>query len=278
MDKRFGKTYGSGDSCYDAEHLPAILKWIKPNSRVLEFGPAMGYMTRFMRDKLNCRVTAVEINPEMAKIAEQYTEKIVIANLDTDNWEKQIEGSFGYIIFADVLEHLRDPQSVLQKAVPFLSSEGSILTSIPNIGHSSVIMSLIDGEFEYQKYGLLDDTHVHFFTRKSIKIMMDSCGLYSECQEDSIMRPGSTEIGKFYTNHPIAILNVLRKKDTSVYQFVNKWRLINGHDVKTNFTTHKLSVLKSIIVLIDDVNDYCGCRFHIKLSLPKSLKRIVRNI
>lgn len=277
MDNRLEKTYGSENSSYDAKHLPAILKWIKPNTRVLEFGPAMGYMTRYMRDNLNCKVTAVEISQEMAKIAGQYTEKIIVANLDTDNWGKEIEGTFDFIVFADVLEHLRDPQSVLQTAVSFLSPEGSVLTSIPNIGHSSIIMSLMDGEFDYQKYGLLDNTHIHFFTRKSVKDMMDTCGLYSECQTDSIMRPGSTELKKFYINHPLAILNVLRKKDSSVYQFVNKWSRINDGKIETKFAAYKLSVLKSIFVLIDDVNDYCWFRFHYKLSLPKSLKKIVRN-
>lgn len=277
MDNRLMKIYGSEDLSYDVDSLPTILKWVKPNSRVLEFGPAMGYMTRYMRDNLNCKVTAIEISSEMAKIAGQYTDKIVIANLDTDNWNEQIEGLFDYIIFADVLEHLRDPQITIQTASTFLLPSGSILTSIPNIGHSSIIMSLMDGEFEYQKYGLLDNTHIHFFTRKSVKEMMDACGLYSECQEDLIMRPGSTEIKKFYASHPFSILNVLRKKDTAVYQFVNKWSLINTHAIKIEFTAHKLSVLKSIFVLIDDVNDYCGCRFCIKLHLPKSLKRVVRN-
>lgn len=277
MDNRLEKTYGSEDLSYDVEHLPSILKWIKPNSRVLEFGPAMGYMTRYMRDNLNCKVTAVEISPDMAKIAGQYTDKIIIANLDTDNWDEQIDGLFDYIIFADVLEHLRDPQTTIQKASTFLSPTGNILTSIPNIGHSSIIMSLMDGEFEYHKYGLLDNTHIHFFTRKSVKEMMDACGLYSECQADLIMRPGSTELKKFYANHPLAILNVLRKKDSSVYQFINKWSLIKTPAIKIEFTAHKLSLIKSISVLIDDVNDFCGCRFQTKISLPKSLKKIVRN-
>lgn len=277
MDNRLEKTYGSENLSYVAERLPTILKWVKPNSRVLEFGPAMGNMTCYMRNNLNCKVTAIEISPEMAKRAGQYTDKIIIANLDRDNWDKQIEGFFDYIIFADVLEHLRYPQETIQKASAFLSPTGSILTSIPNIGHSSIIMSLIDGEFEYQKYGLLDNTHIHFFTRKSVKKMMDACGLYSECQKDLIMRSGSTEVKKFYTSHPLAILNVLRKKDTAVYQFVNKWNLINTHTVKIEFTAHKLSILKAISVLIDDVNDFCGYRFHLKLCLPKSLKKIVRN-
>lgn len=276
MDNRLVKTYGDENSVYDINHLPAILSWVKPNSRVLEFGPAMGYMTRFMKESLNCRVTAIEISPEMAKNAGKYTEKIIVANLDTDNWANGLEGTFDFIIFADVLEHLRDPQSILQTAVSFLSKEGCVLTSIPNIAHASIILSLIDGEFDYQKYGLLDNTHVHFFTRKSIKTMIDICGLECIHEKNIIITPGATEFHKFFITHPLAAFSLLGKRDILVYQFVDKWCFAKeNNNIITSAS--KPVFFRAILALLDDLNEFCFYKLNLRFSLPKFLKKIVRN-
>ena len=171
-----GKIYGLTEEAYTPSPL---LQWVTPGSRVLELGAAMGYMTRYMKEELDCRVTGVEISAEMARHAALYAEQMVVGNLDTDPWFETIEGPFDYMVMGDVLEHLRNPRKTLEKAVSLLKPGGFILSSVPNISHNAVVMGLLKGEFPYQSFGLLDDTHVHFFTRKSMFELFNSCGLLS---------------------------------------------------------------------------------------------------
>ena len=88
-----GKIYGLTEEAYTPSPL---LQWVTPGSRVLELGAAMGYMTRYMKEELDCRVTGVEISAEMARHAALYAEQMVVGNLDTDPWFETIEGPFDY--------------------------------------------------------------------------------------------------------------------------------------------------------------------------------------
>ena len=86
------------------------------------------------------------------------------------------DGRFDAVLFADVLEHLRDPAAMLRRARPFVAEGGAVVASIPNIVHISVRLALLGGEFRYRELGLLDDTHVRFFTRESIVDLFESEG------------------------------------------------------------------------------------------------------
>lgn len=265
---------------YDIEYkdhvIPIILKWVAPHSRVLEFGTAMGYMTKCMKEKLDCRITGIELNEEMAGHAALYAEKMIVADLDSDPWDKQLEGKFDFIIFGDVLEHLRDPQNVIMKAKNFLLPEGSLLTSIPNIGHNAVIMSLKKGEFHYQPNGLLDDSHIHFFTRGSIKQMMTHCGLVCIGEKNKIIAPGATEFKKFYLFDPIAWLTLSARKDGHIYQFINRWAFKGTSCQIIKNERCRLSLGKYLLTMGDDFNEYLFWRFKIKLKLPSFLKKKIR--
>lgn len=244
------KEYGDKDIIYTKDNCPVILNWITPNSRVLEFGPAFGYVTRYLKEVLNCSVVGVELNPDMAIEAGKYSEKMIIANLDDDQWDIEIEGRFDYILFMDVLEHLKKPQKVLMKAVKF---GGCVLTSIPNIGHSSIFLSLLDREFEYKQLGLLDDTHIHFFTRKSIERMMDLCQM--KCSDENsniLLYPSLTEFKKYYITHPFVAWSIIRTIDSSVYQFVNKWE-VKSFNYSKQYEGFKISVFCSMKILIFDM-------------------------
>lgn len=262
------KTYGDKNLTYTTKSCPVIINWIEPGSRVLEFGPAFGYITRYLKENLQCNVVGIELNPEMAAEASKYAEKIIVANLDTDSWENEIDGKFDYILFMDVLEHLRDPLSVLKKAITF---GDCILTSIPNIGHSSIILSLLEGEFEYKKLGLLDNTHIHFFTRKSIENMMHELQFYSsEEQSNILLYPSVSEFHKYYIKHLWCALSIIRKPDTSIYQFINKWERTDKKTISKT-QSKKISFLLSIKIILIDL----GCYLFAK---PHSQNNFIRKI
>ncbi|MBT2763311.1 class I SAM-dependent methyltransferase [Paenibacillus sp. ISL-20] len=199
-----------------------ILSRIQPCTRVLEFGSATGYMTKYMKEKLNCEVVCIEIDSEAAQKASKYAEQMILADIDTLSWQEKIKGQkFDYILFADVLEHLRRPDAVLITATSFLNEDGYVMTSIPNISHNSIIMELLEGKFNYQKEGLLDDTHIHFFTRKSVLSLLKDVGLEPVEWLTTMRTPETTEFKQNYNNFPLAVQSLLKNRiDGDVYQFV----------------------------------------------------------
>jgi O-antigen biosynthesis protein len=208
----------------NAQNAPSlILKQIKPGSRVLEFGPATGYMTRYMKETLGCTVVAIEIDPVAAKKAEPYCEKILVRDIDHDSWKEELSGElFDHITFADVLEHLYDPWKALSSAKGLLKKDGTVITSIPNIGHSAILLDLLQGKFEYRDTGLLDRTHIRFFTRKSMFELFDRAGLVPAEILGTLKSPDNTEFAQSYDNAAEPVLKELRKSpDSEVYQFVS---------------------------------------------------------
>lgn len=201
-----------------------VLQFVEPNSRVLEFGPAEGVATRYLKEVLNCKVTGIELIPEMAEIAKQYTEKMIVADIDADNWEKELEGEFDYILFADVLEHLRSPQGAIEKASQFLAKGGSICVSVPNISHNAILLSLRKGLFQYTEQGLLDNTHIHLFTRRSLDNLFEKQNFICHKEGSTFKFPRRTELKEYYISQPFFALTILLKKDAHVYQFVSQWK------------------------------------------------------
>ena len=88
------------------------------------------------------------------------------------------DGAFDYILYADVLEHLRDPQVVLAKMKRFLKPDGVVLLSVPNVANGDIIANLLCDQFTYTPLGLLDNTHIHLFARKSLHDMIRTAGYY----------------------------------------------------------------------------------------------------
>lgn len=179
--------------------LSLIINQIKRGSTVLEFGPANGRMTKYLKQALDCKVYLVEIDEQAGKEALQYGEELVADDIETYSWVKRFENiRFDYITFADVLEHLHDPERVLIQAKSLLKQDGSILFSVPNLGHNSVLINLLNHEFEYTKVGLLDNTHIHFFTKNSIEHAMNRTGLFVAKRFATYAPVGSTEIQTTY--------------------------------------------------------------------------------
>lgn len=175
--------------------LSLIINQIKRGSVVLEFGPANGRMTKYLKEALDCKVYLVELDGEAGRQAARYGEDIVIDDIETYSWYDRYENiRFDYITFADVLEHLRNPEEVMIKAKSLLKQDGSVLFSVPNLAHNSVLISLMNHEFEYTKVGLLDNTHIHFFTKNSIENMMNRTGFTVAKRFATYAPVGSTEI------------------------------------------------------------------------------------
>jgi 2-polyprenyl-3-methyl-5-hydroxy-6-metoxy-1,4-benzoquinol methylase len=159
------------------------LRLIGRDRTVLELGCASGAMTEVLRDHGN-RVTGVEFDPAAAERAAEFAERVVIADLDQPGALDELAGQkFDVVLAGDVLEHLRDPQPILAAVAELLTDDGYIVASVPNVAHGSVRLALLEGRWDYADYGLLDRTHLRFFTRTSVEGLFSGAGLRIEHTE-----------------------------------------------------------------------------------------------
>ncbi|UUY04779.1 class I SAM-dependent methyltransferase [Svornostia abyssi] len=122
-------------------------------------------------------VFGLEGFPEAAERARERLDGVFCLDLDALDALPDDLGTFDAIIFGDVLEHLRDPARLLRTLRGALTEDGVIVCSIPNVKHWTVVMPLlVHDRWEYQDAGLLDRTHVHFFTLEEIDLMLRECG------------------------------------------------------------------------------------------------------
>lgn len=156
--------------------LLALLPEGRRIDNVLEIGCGNG-STGYLLKKENkaAHVYGIEINDKLKSEAEKNLDRVIIGDIEKIElpFDKEY---FDCIIFADVLEHLYDPWFVLKKIKPFLKTGGFVLASIPNVQHWSVLFNLAGGKWEYKSEGILDDTHIRFFTKRSVEKMFWEAG------------------------------------------------------------------------------------------------------
>ncbi|MCU7879003.1 MAG: glycosyltransferase [Candidatus Thiodiazotropha sp. (ex Lucinoma borealis)] len=154
-----------------------LVRRIAPGSRVLELGCATGYMSDYLRSELGCYVVGVEIDRAMARKAEQHCDRVIVGDVQKGHWLKSLgDERFDIITCADILEHLRDPTSLLNSLPKLLNEGGRLLASVPNGAHAALRLELLEGRFTYEDTGLLDRTHLHLFTYHSLRELFSRCG------------------------------------------------------------------------------------------------------
>ncbi len=161
------------------ESLRQLAAWIRPGSLVLELGPASGYFTRFLREQLACTVDAVELDPDMAAKAAGWCRRMVVGNLEQIDFAASFaDQRYDFVVVADVLEHLADPAQLLRRLSGVLRDDGELLVSVPNVAYAGLVASLLQGEFSFREEGLLDRTHLRFFTRASLQGLLAEAGFH----------------------------------------------------------------------------------------------------
>lgn len=160
--------------------------------RVLEVGCGCGSTLSAIRYKYpNAHVYGIELMSEVAA-GGKYMADIIVGNIETMEMPYE-EHMFDYIMFGDVLEHLRDPKRVVENMKRYLRPGGRILASIPNVMNIEVVVSLLKGDFTYRDHGLLDRTHIHLFTLREIGRMFREAGYVIENIWTSNWREGMLE-------------------------------------------------------------------------------------
>ena len=159
-------------SRYDYSFDPAddstasrVCRLVGHGRHVLELGCAAGAMSAVMTRHYGCHVTGVEYDPAAAAEARQHCAHVHVLSLDEPGWSATLApATFDTVVAADVLEHLRDPHSCLRTLRALLPADGQLVVSVPSLANSGVLAGLLLNRFDYCDVGLLDRTHIHFFT------------------------------------------------------------------------------------------------------------------
>lgn len=189
----------------------------KPIS-VLEIGCGLGETLGYIKYRFaNADVHGIEIEPEVAKIGARKFD-IICGNIE--NMELANDSQYDYIIFADVLEHLVNPNKVLARMRAHLKDEGCILTSIPNIMNANVVYDLLHGSFTYQDAGILDRTHLRFFTKREILAMFAGEGYTVDHIAGIVSVTDSTKEHEEFFDGLLNLVGQELKQEFDIYQYL----------------------------------------------------------
>jgi 2-polyprenyl-3-methyl-5-hydroxy-6-metoxy-1,4-benzoquinol methylase len=199
-----------------------MLDLVGPSKRVLDVGCASGYLARALIDGLGCTVAGVESDPEAAEKARDVVQPLVVGDLDLLDLAEELEpASFDVVVFGDVLEHLRDPVRTLRQARALLAPGGYVVISIPNVAHGDLGLSLLRGDWTYRPLGLLDNTHLRFFTHEGVRRLAAGAGF--ALAEVRRIKAGlfHTEFGRTPDEFPPEVVDFVRAQpEHETYQFV----------------------------------------------------------
>ncbi len=158
-----------------------IVDLIAENSIVLDVGCSYGYLGKWLKINKNCEVYGIDNDYDALNYAKKETgyDNVFLIDLDKPEGEdfkrfNQMGTVFDYIVIGDVLEHLKDPAYILISLSEKLKLYSNFIISVPNISNADIILNLIEGKFNYGDAGLLDRTHLRFFTKNSFIEFIES--------------------------------------------------------------------------------------------------------
>ena len=250
-----------------------IVRMIDKGKRVLELGAGPGSITKHLKNNCECSIVAIENDVDAFEKLSAYCEKIYNADLNAPDWPAVLEpeDKFDVVLAADVLEHLYDPWAVLAAMKGLLKEDGYIIVSLPHVGHNAVLACILDQDFEYRDWGLLDRTHVRFFAMKNIQSLFNSAKLKIKEAQFVVTQPELTE----FASHWRKLSNSLRSALASnkygmVYQVVVK-------TVPTNDTGNGIDLM-SLDVDAPKRNIKEKIKSIMKLYLPSPVHDMLRRL
>ncbi len=150
--------------------LSVLASLVPQGARVLDLGCGSGSLGQYLLETRGATSDGVTLSKAEADHARPHYRRVVVDNLETCDLRTTFAGErYDAIVCADVLEHLSRPERVLAACRELLTPNGRVLISVPNAGYSGLVAELLQGEFRYREEGLLDRTHLRFFTRRSLK-------------------------------------------------------------------------------------------------------------
>lgn len=181
------------------QHNPDLLRLIPVTAkRLIEVGCSSGALAReYKKISPDCDYFGIEIDPDYTQLARRYCDDCTTLDIEAaseDFWSDHAARDCW--IFGDTLEHLKDPWRVLRRIRETIPAHGAVVACIPNVQHWSMQVRLSVGDFRYQSSGLLDRTHLRWFSRQTMIEMFNETGyaieagiprIFNEPQRDSFL-------------------------------------------------------------------------------------------
>jgi len=210
--------------------LAVLLDLVPGGADVLDVGIGGGALGQHLTSVCGCRVDGATISPVEAARAAPHYRRIEVADLNVTALDALFAGRrYDAIICADVLEHLPRPTAVLESCRKLLADGGRLLLSIPNVAYSGLIAELLSGEFRYRSEGLLDRTHVRFFTRRSALRLLREQGWQVDLVRPVYLDLRDSEFRPDFDRLPPAVRrHLLARPDGLTYQFIVQARPADG--------------------------------------------------
>ena len=232
-----------------------IADYVKSKSVCLDVGCGAGYLGKVLHDHKKAKVYGIDVDKTALEYAAKTDCFVDLYNFSvTEKSGKEFKRfvgaklKFDYIIFADILEHVINAEEVLMLFSKFLKPNGRIIVSLPNVAHFDIVRGLMDGKFNYNHIGLLDNTHLRFYTKSSFKEFIQQ--INEVLNQDYVVK----EIGKtvlkpeYIKDYPNMYKLLNEKQEACVLQYVyeisvgGKGKRDNNTDNK-NHTFNKLEEL-----------------------------------
>ncbi len=200
------------------------LQMVGSDRRVLELGCATGHVTRRLVEAGNT-VIGAEFDPDAAAQAAAVAHRVHVLDLDRDRISTLEDEPVDVILAGDVLEHLRDPLAALVDAMTLLAPDGDVIVSVPNAVHADVRLHVLEGRVEYLDEGLLDRTHLRWFTRDSLRTLLDDAELVPVEVRRVKLAMGESNVESDPALHSRATVDFIRSDpEHNTFQFVVRAR------------------------------------------------------
>lgn len=200
-----------------------VFKLIPEKKTVLDIGCSSGNFGIELISKKNCIVDGVEIDPNDFELAKKKLRDVYSFNIEAGAPD-EIAKRYDIVYYGDVIEHLINPVKALANTKKLLKSGGKVVFSIPNMAHISVRLMLLKGNFEYGNTGLLDNTHLHYYTREEIERVFNEAGYTLETLDwvkrdipASIIDEKLQELG---LKAEKSFYEMSQSQDAAAYQFI----------------------------------------------------------
>lgn len=214
---------------YNPEHdngcWNKALRFIRHNSLVLDVGCSNGGLGSSLINLKNCTVDGIEPDTQDAATASKKLRKVYKGTVEEILQNNKLP-VYDHILFMDVIEHLPSPAETLERISTVLKPGGTIIFSIPNMAHMSSRLMLLKGDFEYGETGLLDKTHLHFYTKKEITRVFSEANLKIKTLDfteaaypDELVSLELEKIGLKASEEAIRTLN---SDDAKIFQYVGE--------------------------------------------------------
>jgi 2-polyprenyl-3-methyl-5-hydroxy-6-metoxy-1,4-benzoquinol methylase len=229
----------------EANPLNRIAQLIPVGKSVLDVGAGNGVLARLLAFQgRNCVIDGVEPDTVAQQAARSYYRNLFCGTVDEFvSVRRESEClQYDFIVMADVLEHIANPMPTLLQLKQLLTPNGKLIISTPNVAFASVRLALMNGQFDYVDSGILERTHLRFYTNKSLRILFEAVGLHPHTQFNCLRDPRHTEIR--VESFPLSslILRLLEADElAAIYQFL----FVLGVDKPERFTQANLGSRKT---------------------------------